>query len=326
MASVAHRQNELGAAYQYIGVGVTCADNQDGRFESRLFTGSGVVGCQSPVAQEAVQGNPVPQQPTVAGAPSGEPVYCPGQTYGPHGQVTSTGGQYPYPYPVPSVPSDPGTASATVVGMAATADSGGYWLARADGSVNTFGNAVNYGSMADQVLNAPITHIVATADGKGYWLVGSDGGIFAFGDAGFYGSMGGNTLNAPVVDLAPTADGRGYWLVAADGGVFAFGDARFHGSMGGHALEAPIVGMAADTSTGGYWLVGSDGGIFAMDAPFDGSTGGIRPQSTGERDGRHCQRQGLLARGRRRRHLRFWRRPVRGSVPGASLWLPLSSG
>ena len=28
--------------------------------------------------------------------------------------------------------------------------------------------------------------------------------------------------------------------------------------------------------TGGYWLVGSDGGVFSFNAPFLGSTGGIR--------------------------------------------------
>ena len=277
MASVAHRQNELGAAYQYIGVGVTCADNQAWTVEIFGYSlAQELSAANRQSAQQAVQGDPVPQTPMVAGTPSGDPVYCPGQTYGPHGEVTATGGQYPYPNAVPTVPGEPGTAQATVVGMAATPGAAGYWLARADGSIDTFGDAVNYGSMAGQILNAPITHIVATPDGKGYWLVGSDGGIFAFGDAGFFGSMGGHLLNAPVVDLAPTADGRGYWLVAADGGIFAFGDARFHGSMGGHSLDAPIVGMAADNNTGGYWLVGSDGGIFAMDAPFDGSTGGIK--------------------------------------------------
>jgi hypothetical protein len=35
--------------------------------------------------------------------------------------------------------------------------------------------------------------------------------------------------------------------------------------------------MAPTPDGGGYWLVASDGGIFAFgDAPFDGSTGGIR--------------------------------------------------
>jgi hypothetical protein len=163
-----------------------------------------------------------------------------------------------------------------IVGIAATPDGGGYWIANSAGAVETFGDAVFFGSMDDEALNAPIVHIVATSDGGGYWLVSSDGGIFAFGDAPFYGSMGDQHLNAPVVDLAPTPDGRGYWLAAADGGLFAFGDAPFYGSMGGRHLNAPVVGIAGDQATGGYWLVSSDGGIFSFDAPFFGSTGALR--------------------------------------------------
>jgi cell wall-associated NlpC family hydrolase len=169
----------------------------------------------------------------------------------------------------------PGGLAAPVVGMAATPDGGGYWLANAAGAVSAHGSAVNYGSLGSQTLQAPITHIVSTPDGQGYWLVAADGGIFTFGDAGFYGSMGGKRLNAPVVDMAPTSDGKGYWLVASDGGVFSFGDAVFQGSMGGQRLNKPVVGIAADFQTGGYWEVATDGGIFSFNAPFFGSTGSI---------------------------------------------------
>ena len=168
-----------------------------------------------------------------------------------------------------------GTLGAPVVGMAATPDGGGYWLADAAGGVSPHGDAVSFGLMAGQALNSPIAHIVATPDGKGYWLVAGDGGTFAFGDASFYGSMGGQRLNAHVVDLAPTKDGKGYWLVASDGGIFAFGDATFLGSMGGAHLNKPVVGIAT-TDGGGYWLVATDGGIFSFgDAHFYGSTGAI---------------------------------------------------
>jgi hypothetical protein len=174
-----------------------------------------------------------------------------------------------------SAPLTPGGLAAPVVGMAATPDGNGYWLANTAGAVSAHGSAVNYGSMAGQALQAPITHIVSTPDGKGYWLVAADGGIFTFGDAAFYGSMGGKRLNAPVVDMAPTSDGKGYWLVASDGGVFTFGDAAFQGSMGGQHLNKPVVGIAADYQTGGYWEVATDGGIFSFNAPFFGSTGNI---------------------------------------------------
>jgi len=188
------------------------------------------------------------------------------------------------PTPPPSAPSGGTSASVTspsgpgvpVVAITPTADGKGYWVVGSDGSVEAYGDAANFGSMAGQPLNAPIVGMAATPDAKGYWLVGSDGGIFSFGDAAFYGSTGGIHLNRPIVGMAATPDGRGYWFVASDGGVFAYGDAAFLGSMGSAHLNAPVVGMAVDPATGGYWLVGADGGIFAFGAPFEGSTGGIR--------------------------------------------------
>jgi len=277
MASAGHRQNELSAAYSDVGVGVTCSGGQAWTVEVFGYSASDIPSATARQAsQNAQQGSPVPSSPTVAGSPTGKPVYCPGQTIASNGTTTATGGQYAYPFAVTSVPGEPdGLTSPEAVGMAATSDANGYWVARSDGTVTTHGDAVNYGSMAAATLNAPITHIVATPDGKGYWLVAADGGIFSFGDASFYGSMGARPLNAPVVGMAPTASGHGYWLVASDGGIFAFGDAVYQGSMGGRSLNAPVVGMAADTATGGYWLVGTDGGIFSYDAPFYGSTGNL---------------------------------------------------
>jgi hypothetical protein len=163
-----------------------------------------------------------------------------------------------------------------VVGMAATPDGGGYWIARSDGAVSAFGDAADYGSMFGQALNKPIVGIAATHDGGGYWLVASDGGIFSFGDAPFYGSTGSITLNKPIVGMTATPDGKGYYFVASDGGVFTYGDAHFQGSMGATPINQPVVGMAVDGATGGYWLVAADGGIFSFNAPFLGSTGSIR--------------------------------------------------
>ena len=165
---------------------------------------------------------------------------------------------------------------AVAIALVRTPDGQGYWLATSNGAVFPFGDAHSYGSMAGQVLNAPIVGMAATPDGDGYWLVASDGGVFSFGDAVFHGSTGGIHLNQPIVGLATTPDGGGYWLVAADGGVFSFGDAIFHGSTGNIHLNRPIVGMARTPDGGGYWLVASDGGVFSFgDAIFHGSTGAI---------------------------------------------------
>jgi len=161
-----------------------------------------------------------------------------------------------------------------VIGMAATPDGKGFWLASSEGGVFSYGDAQFYGSAASLPLNRPVVGMAATPDGKGYWLVASDGGVFAFGDARWYGSMGGQRLNEPIVGMAATADGRGYWLVASDGGIFTFGDAAYFGSLGSTPLNAPIVGMTATSD--GYWLVASDGGIFTFgNAPFLGSMGNV---------------------------------------------------
>ena len=140
---------------------------------------------------------------------------------------------------------------------------------------DSFGDAVDLGSMQGRALAQPVVGMAATRSGGGYWLVAQDGGIFSFGDAVFFGSTGALRLNQPIVGMAATPSGGGYWFVAADGGIFSFGDAVFHGSTGALRLNQPIVGMAVTPSGGGYWLVAADGGIFTFgDATFYGATTG----------------------------------------------------
>ena len=162
-----------------------------------------------------------------------------------------------------------------IVGMAATTDGNGYWLAASDGGIFSYGDATFYGSTGGLRLNKPIVGMAQTPSGRGYWLVASDGGIFSYGDATFYGSTGSIRLNKPVVGMAATNDGAGYWLVASDGGIFSYGDAQFYGSTGSLHLNMPIVGMAASPTGNGYWMVGFDGGVFSFgDAQFYGSAAG----------------------------------------------------
>ena len=160
------------------------------------------------------------------------------------------------------------------VGIAATPDGLGYWIALASGDAQPFGSAVSYGTMYGKPLNGALIAMAATASGLGYWLVASDGGIFSFGDAAFYGSMGAKKLNKPVVGMASSPTNHGYWLVASDGGIFSFGDAAFYGSMGAVVLNRPVIGMIRSATGSGYLMVASDGGIFAFgDVKFLGSTG-----------------------------------------------------
>ena len=161
-------------------------------------------------------------------------------------------------------------------GIGSSPTGNGFFVTASNGGVMGCGDAVPFGGLASQALNAPIAGLATTPDRMGYWLVSGDGGVFAFGDATFYGSMGGTRLNAPVVGIAATPDGNGYWLVASDGGVFSFGDAQYSGSMGAAPIGAPpMVGIAATSDGKGYWLAAADGGVFAFgSAPFEGSMGG----------------------------------------------------
>ena len=169
---------------------------------------------------------------------------------------------------------------APIVGMAVTADGGGYWLVGMDGGVFAFGDARFWGSTGAIKLNQPVVGMAATPDGAGYWLVAADGGIFAFGDAAFLGSAGNIPLVAPIVAMATTRDGRGYWLAASDGGVFTFGDARFLGSAADQDIGTWVVGIQTTADGKGYWLAAATGGVLTYgDAQYFGPTPNVPPFS-----------------------------------------------
>ncbi len=170
---------------------------------------------------------------------------------------------------------DLGIGPAGTAAIAAAPSGTGYWLVTGSGAVAAFGSAVNHGSIpAGTQLAKPIVAMAADPATGGYWLLGGDGGVFSY-DAPFYGSTGNIHLAQPAVGMESTLDGKGYRFVAADGGIFDYGDAAFYGSTGNIHLNKPVVGMAIDPATGGYWLDASDGGIFSFNAPFHGSTGNI---------------------------------------------------
>ncbi len=164
-----------------------------------------------------------------------------------------------------------------VVGMATTADGGGYWLVGRDGGVFAFGDAVYHGSVPGAgIAVGDIVGMAATPDGGGYWMAGADGGVFAFGDAGYHGSVPGQGYQVDdIVGIVP-GPGGGYWLVGRHGEVWAYG-APWYGSPFSSGIPvSDVVGMAATPDGGGYWVVGADGAVFDYgDAANFGSLPGL---------------------------------------------------
>ena len=147
--------------------------------------------------------------------------------------------------------------------------------------------------------------------------------MFAFGAASAMGDPG-TGIAEPVTAIASTPTGDGYWLVARDGGVFTYGDATFLGSTG--ALRTERAG-------------GGDGGHAVGDGllvrrPRRGCLQLRRRhvlrldrwdqvELTHRRHGRHPRRPGLLAGGRRRRHLHLRQRCVPRFDGGSALVAPV---
>ena len=70
--------------------------------------------------------------------------------------------------------------------MAPAPNKQGYWLVGQDGTVYSFGDGHNYGSV--QGSSVPATSMAATPSGNGYWVLTADGVVHPFGKAANYGS------------------------------------------------------------------------------------------------------------------------------------------
>ncbi|MHB1567800.1 MAG: hypothetical protein ACYC0H_01230, partial [Solirubrobacteraceae bacterium] len=95
-----------------------------------------------------------------------------------------------------------------VVGIAATPDGRGYWLAAGDGGVFTYGDAGFEGSVANLRLNRPVVGIAAATADNGYRLVGADGGVFSFGSATFEGSLPAQAFSPAPLPTPPAPPGQ----------------------------------------------------------------------------------------------------------------------
>ena len=115
-------------------------------------------------------------------------------------------------------------ATIPVTGFAATADGHGYWMATTNGTIYTFGDAAQDGSLPSLGIAPPPITVT------GYTLPST---------------IGLSIPLATVSALVRTPDGGGYWLTSVSGGVFSFGDAQFHGSIPGIPSTIHSVGEFA---------------------------------------------------------------------------------
>lgn len=153
----------------------------------------------------------------------------------------------------------PAAKGSEYIGIAATVDGQGYWLAQANGTVHAFGDAKFYGSLpAGKASASRIVGIARTYSGHGYWLVAADGHIFTFGDAHDYGSAPDNpATEGPVTGMAVSPDGKGYWVLTTSGHVFGFGDAKPMGDP--TPADAPYDAIGTRPA-GGYIVTAANNG------------------------------------------------------------------
>jgi len=135
--------------------------------------------------------------------------------YTAHGNVYPSAGAPWYGSPVRRV------RGQTIVGMAATPDGKGYWLATSTGVAYAYGDAA---PVPRRRYAHPITGIVASASG-GYWLYTPQGHVFNSAGTPWYGSPVRRVRGQTIVGMAATPGGKGYWLVTSTGAVYAYGDA-----------------------------------------------------------------------------------------------------
>ena len=173
----------------------------------------------------------------------------------------------------------PTATSPSVVAVVATTDAKGYYVLRADGTVDAYG-ATNYGSLSVGSLPPGITATGIALDSTtgGYWIVASNGKVQGF-NAPFHGETlvppGGWGQHPAAVAIAAAPDGSGYFVLRANGAVYGYG-VKGHGSLAGHLFYrtiAPVlaVALAVDPTSGGYWIATSTGDVVNFDAPNDGS-------------------------------------------------------
>ena len=199
-----------------------------------------------------------------------------------------------------------------IVGMAATPTGKGYWFVAADGGIFTFGDALFYGSMggtSPQQADRRHGGHARRARATGSWPPTAASSPSATPSSTAPWAARSSTSRSSAWRRPRPGRATGSWPPTA--------------ASSPSATPSSTAPWAARSSTSrssawrrprpgkGYWFVAADGGIFTFgDAQFYGSMGGTVLNKPIVGMAATPTGQGLLVRGRRRRHLHLRRRPV----------------
>ena len=104
-------------------------------------------------------------------------------------------------------------AGVTATGIAADPKTGGYWILKSDGGVDSF-HAPWSGSIRGHVVTG-----IAGTRGGGYLLLTPDGGVHNFGTPWFGSDIGHLPAGVTAAGIAADRVTGGYWIVKSNGGV-----------------------------------------------------------------------------------------------------------
>ncbi|HTW97331.1 MAG TPA: IPT/TIG domain-containing protein, partial [Acidimicrobiales bacterium] len=149
-------------------------------------------------------------------------------------------------------------AGSPVVGMATTHDALGYWLAQADGTVTSFGDAP---PLRYTHPGSPVVGIASTSTAAGYWLLERDGGVLSFGDAATYPKPLSLPPSDPAVALVAAPDGNGYVVLTEHGQLYDFSSAGSAHATAPLPAGTDAVGLVDLTS--GLDVLCSDGSVIS---------------------------------------------------------------
>ena len=144
------------------------------------------------------------------------------------------------------------------VGIAADPVTGGYWILKSNGGVDSF-HVPWRGSLAGRVPRG--TSVIGIASGRagGYLILTSNGAVHGFGTKTFGGDAGKLPPRVRAVGLAEDAATGGYWILKSNGGVDSF-HAPWHGSLAGRVPAYSAATAIAAGRAGGYRVLTSAGG------------------------------------------------------------------